>query len=126
MKFTFKIIRDAGNLDKERIVFSVSADTDIGQFLAMLSRISDDWAPKSGRHTSFWFPDQTVKAGDLVVLYSKEGKSNSSQNKDGSSSYFYYWGLKEAKFGDPKMGIVLFSAPDWTVGMPEQNAGSSA
>ncbi|MDR3456115.1 MAG: hypothetical protein P4N60_01610 [Verrucomicrobiae bacterium] len=119
MNITFKAIRDAGDLDKERSVFVVSADADIGGFLALLSPFSPEGTPFSGRRISYWFPDQTVKAGDLVVLYTRGGKTNSSQNKDGSSSYFFYWGLKEAQFGVPKMGVVLLRAPEWIKGRPE-------
>jgi hypothetical protein len=118
MNVTFKSIRDAGDFEKERIVFSVFGEADVGNYLVLITQLAEDGSPFSGKHVSFWFPDKKVKAGDLVVLYTKDGEARSTTNKDLSSSHFFYWKLKEAQFGKPQRGIVLLRAPQWTTGVP--------
>jgi hypothetical protein len=124
MNVKFKAIRDSGDFQKERIIFSVSDDAEIGSYLALITELASDGSPYSGHHVSYWFPDQKLKAGDLVVLYTKDGVAKSLSNKDGSSSHFFYWGLDEAQFGKPKRGIVLLRAPHWEKGLPSTPTAS--
>jgi hypothetical protein len=124
MNVKFKRIREAGVPQKERIVFSVSADAEIGNYLVLITGLASDGSPFSGRHASFWFPDKKVKAGDLVVLYTMNGSAKSVSNEDGSSSHFFYWGLAETKLGKPQIGIVLLRASEWEKGVPSAEVSS--
>lgn len=40
----------------------------------------------------FWFPNDTVKSGDTVVLYTKAGTAKKKDHSSGRTSHFYYFG----------------------------------
>ena len=101
-------------------MFSVGGDTDIGGYLVLIARLAEDGSPFSGSHAAFWFSDKHVKKDDLVVLYTRSGVEKSQVNKDGSSSHFFYWGLKEPKLGSQSFGIVLVRSPEWEMGKSQQ------
>lgn len=114
MNIIIDYIRDAGVLDKERIVFAVKSDEQIGKYLIAESNLLENSRFSSKIKNIYWFPDQDVKAGDKVVLYTKQGSSNSVHNEDGSTTYFYYWGLNQAHLSGDKPCVVLFNAT-WMV-----------
>ena len=88
-------IKDSGNLDKERTVFKVTQPVNLCIYMVAESvEIAENTFSSSVEHL-FWLPDQDLKFGDLVVLYTKKGEKGSVINKDGSTTYFYYWGLNE-------------------------------
>lgn len=114
MNITIDYIKDSGNLDKERIVFAVKNDEQLGKYLIAESVLLDNLRFSGKIKNTFWFPDQEIKQGDIVVLYTKPGSSNISKNEDGSTSYFYYWGLSEPHLNEKKPCVVLFEA-SWEV-----------
>ncbi len=62
---------------------------------------------------AFWFTPREVRAGDKVVLYTKTGSSSVKNNSDGSTTYFFYWGLPEPIFTSPKSCVVLVDIDNW-------------
>lgn len=73
----------------------------------------------SGKKDAYWFPDKTVKEGDLIVLYTKTGKSSSKPLTDGRTSYFYYWHLKEAVWQEEKNNLAVIGRFNgWTAVSP--------
>ena len=114
MIITIDYIKDAGIIDKERIVFSVKEDGQLGKYLIAESNTIDDSRFSAKIKNPFWFPDKDVKAGDLVILYTKEGSTNTVSNEDGSHLYFFYWGLKESHLSIDNACVVLFES-SWKV-----------
>jgi hypothetical protein len=108
-----KRIRGRGDRHNERLIIKVIADTDIGDYLVLRTR-SESTGPSSGSVYAYWFPDKVVKAGDLVVLYTKTGMDSTRTSKGGSTSHFLYWGAKnnDSLWVDD-MAAVLLHAPDW-------------
>ena len=93
MKIKFDSIKDAGSLEKERIIFKVLEPTNIGRYLvAKSTRVTDETFSSDIKDIK-WFPDQDMKEGDLVVLYTKKGPKGNAINSDNSTTYFFYWGL---------------------------------
>lgn len=112
MKVKIKYIIDHGHND-ERIVFDIMEDTDIGEFLVMdTTYTSDSMISNKVRHP-YWFPDKTVKKGDLVVLYTKVGYNRSVANKNGNSSHFFYWGLNSNIWNNDGDAAVLMHINEW-------------
>src|SRR5688500_17539445 len=87
-------VRDRGELEKERIVFQVSYNDDIGRYAIFETTASDDEQFSDDIKRIFWFPERPVKTGDLVVLYTKSGNDRIKKNKNGTTSFFFYWALE--------------------------------
>lgn len=113
MDIQFFIVKDPGDPEKERVILRVQKNTDLGGYLiATSTENTDNKTINSELSDVLWLPDQKLQAGDLVVIYTKEGKEGKVSNKDGSTSYFYYWGLPEPIGKDRRSTIVLFDT-DW-------------
>ena len=118
MKIIFDSIKDAGSLEKERIIFKVIEPTNIGCYLAAESvRINDNTFSAKIQNV-FWFPDQEMREGDLVVLYTKSGTKANTINSDNSTTYFFYWGLNRPHTDIEKSTIVILEASWRTFDVP--------
>lgn len=110
---------DTGNIVKERIVLTAVTDVDIGDYFVINSRASSDGVSATAGHkTAYWFPDEKVKANDMVILYTKAGVKRTKQLESGRTAYFYYWGLTEAQWNREGRGAVLLEAADWEYKIP--------
>jgi hypothetical protein len=124
MKLQLKSISDRGDSHKERLVIRVIDDTDIGEFIAM--RILYNGASVTTAVTdTFWFPDKSVKAGDLLVIYSRDGQSKEKKLEGGRTAHFFYWGLEAPVWSESTRGVVLAHAPDWEASMAENLSPSA-
>lgn len=111
MDIEFNMVKDPGVIDNERVILRVTKDTDLGSYLIATSLENDDnQTISSDLSNIFWLPDQNLKAGDLVIVYTKKGKKGQIDNIDGSTSYFVYWGLDKPIGSDSRAAIVLFNA----------------
>lgn len=115
VKIKIKSFADGGDITKERVVLRVLADGDIGSYALFRSKEADDGGPLSGQKTAYWFPDKTVKSGDLLVVYTKKGKTSKKVLASGGTAHFFYWQLSEAIWGDDKQNLaVLFLISEWS------------
>lgn len=110
MNLVIDYIRDAGNLDKERIVFKVEGDTQIGSYLIAETHLMENARFSSKIQNVYWFPDMALKVGDRVILYTKKGESNMSINEDGTTNYFFYWNLEKSHLKSDNPCVVLLNA----------------
>lgn len=101
-------IKDYGNLEKERVVIKVLADTNLGKYILCTTQELSDERISSKIQNVLWLPDQDIKSGDLVVVYTKAGEKGSRINKDGTTTYFYYWGRNSVLTEIKDCGVVLF------------------
>jgi hypothetical protein len=113
MNFVIKEIEHAGDLERERVVFNVLKEDNIGFYLLLHAGATDGGKATGRVRGTFWFPDKKVKGNDLVVLYTKGGYSRRGINADGTSTYFYYRGLREAVLKKSNSAVVLLKATDW-------------
>ena len=113
MKLNILGIRDAGSIDKERIIFLVDGEGDLGQFITAVSIVNNN-SMSAGITDVLWFPDQTVNDGDLIVLYTKSGQKRSVDNKDTSKSWFFYRGLHESLFSETNKCAIVFQLSNWS------------
>lgn len=121
MKVQIQSFADAGVADKERIVINTTSDHDIGKYLLFYSNKTAESNPTSGRKTMYWFPDKPIKAGDLVVLYSKKGRRSEKKLNNGSTIHFFYWGLEAPIWGDDSKIAVLMQSTEWNTATPEKS-----
>jgi hypothetical protein len=104
---------DPGVHEKERLVIKALADVDIGKHAVLCSNITADNMPTAGKKTAYWFPDGSVKSGDLVVLYTKSGQNSKKDIGDGHTAHFYYWGLEGTLWGTAKRTAVILRVAEW-------------
>lgn len=112
MNLKLKSVADKGNPEKERLVIRVLNDAEVGDFLVMRTGFVDE-VVNIGVTKTYWFPNKSVKAGDLVVLYSKVGKISDKVQENGSTVHFFYWGETTALWNETDVAAVLAHAPVW-------------
>jgi hypothetical protein len=112
MKLLFHSFIDKGNYSQERIALRVSDDCNIKFFLILLTeKVTDQFFNQPSK--TFWFPPKDVKKGDWVVLYTKSGVASDQKNEDGSTTFFYYWGIPTPIYNRPIDGIVVAALENW-------------
>jgi len=110
------VLADAGNFVKERVIMTATADVDIAYFsLFCCTASAEDEVAAGDIPRVFWFEERKMKKGDLAVLYTKQGTTSEKKNKNGSTSTFYYWGLKGVLW-TPQRRPVLVSTPEYKFG----------
>lgn len=113
MDIKFKYIKDAGVLEKERVVYFAESDCDLGKYLLAESTILSNSKFSSKIQNIFWLPDWEVKKGDLIVVYSKEGTLHKVIDEDGSTIHFMYWGLDSAHTQHVKSPCIVMFEVNW-------------
>lgn len=113
MKIQIHSFIDKGKIQTERIALRASADCNLKFYcLHITFEISSGGFFNQPKHT-YWFPPVEIKANDWIVIYAGQGTQSNKKNEDGSSSYFYYWGLNSAIFNKPEDTIVLAEVNTW-------------
>ncbi len=119
MKLKLKAVADKGNFQRERLVIKVLNDTNVGEFLILRTGFADGQV-NIDVSSAYWFPDKSVKAGDLVVLYSKPGTNKDKALDSGNKAHFYYWGESKVLWATPDNAAVLLHAPVWESASTEE------
>lgn len=102
-------IKNKNNIQKERIVLKALANINIGNYIIFLTNKVDNENFEANPNHVFWFPNKEVTKGDLVVLYTKEGKASVKDINEGNNkAYFFYKKLNKEYFtNDEKVAIVI-------------------
>lgn len=87
-------VKDAGNIESERIILKVERDCNINWYL-----LFDNTFDEKGNLTNLWrhlyiFPNLEVKSGDFIWLYTKSGTNSYRSNDSNTTTYLLYWGLQ--------------------------------
>lgn len=78
MRMQIQYVADRGDLSGERLVMRVRQDVDIGDFMLVRTGFEDDEVTTDVSN-ALWFPYRRLRAGDLVVVYSKRGRDRRKQ-----------------------------------------------
>lgn len=113
MKIKISGIKDAGNLEGERIILIAEEDVDIGDYMTCYVRETDETTISTDIQSPFWFPNTKLKKGDRVVVYTREGQRGRKVGDDGSTSYFYYRNHNEPLCRDEAMGGLVLEVQGW-------------
>lgn len=119
MRIAILSIADKGNLEKERLVLRVRATADVGDYILIQTGFQQDGVTIDTHHT-YWFPYKKVEAGDLLVIYTKEGRENQRALENGKNVHFFYWGLPEPIWATKDRAPVLLYAPVWISKEPQK------
>jgi hypothetical protein len=118
MKVQITSVRDAGNLEKERVVMKVLEPTNIGLYTLLQTGYANGKVNIDVKRT-YWFPYKPISSGDFVVLYTKKGK-NSEKDINQAKSHFFYWELPEPIWSDADTAAVLLHSPEWQTHKEEE------
>jgi hypothetical protein len=113
MNIKLKRITFRGDLEKERIVLEAIRDLDIGGYAIFVSRDLGEGKVSSNIKLTYWFPDKSIKSGDLVVLYSKSRLNSEKLNQDGTTTHFYYWEQAKAVFDTEESCAIVVEIKEW-------------
>lgn len=114
MELKITSIGDKGKLVNERIGFKVLKDCQLKYYLLTKTKKTENGFANRG-DAFFWFLPQEVKTNDKVVIYTKYGKNAVKVNNDGTTTYFYYWGLNEPIFNSETDRVVLANINTWKI-----------
>lgn len=112
MELKISGIGDRGVLKDERIGFDVIKDCDL-KYYQLFKANFNEGGFYNRANAAYWFAPKNVKAGDKVIVYTRSGKDNSKLNQDGTTTYWFYWGLNTPIFTDADHGIVLVEISNW-------------
>jgi hypothetical protein len=112
MNLELRGVENAGDIDRERIVLRANADLDIGKYAIFKCRNTSTGVASGPVPRAYWFADRKIKTGDFVVLYTKEGSTSEKAGEQGTTSYFYYWGLREPQWDD-RHTAALINTSNW-------------
>ena len=121
MRLAILSVANKGDLKKERLVLQVCADADIGEYILLQTVYESGLTTHT--YNTYWFPDKKVKTGDIVVVYTKEGREN-EMYENGHRIHFLYWGLPMPIWSVEDRAPVLLHAPEWTSKSPEELAST--
>ncbi|MGD9494366.1 MAG: hypothetical protein AB7V36_13545 [Bacteroidales bacterium] len=113
MRIKIKSYGDPGSITDERIGFEVLSDCDLKFFAVHYTYLTDNGGFYNKPMHTYWFSPLIVQAGDKVVLYTKKGVNSIKRNSDGTTTYFFYWGLNSPLLNKEKDGIVLAEMAGW-------------
>ena len=113
-------VKGAGDFQRERVVLRAKTNTDIGQTVVLCAPADGENIFPKAMEFAFWFPDNSVKKGDIIVLYTKSGEDRIKANANGTKSYFYYWGLTSPIWKEDENAAVVLQIRGWKTLFPTE------
>jgi hypothetical protein len=112
MKLELRSIIAPGDLKNERLTLRALSSLDVGDYLVAQTVLIDNDPATSFDHM-IWFPFKTIDKGDLVVVYTKSGKSSEKVLSTGNSAHFFYLNLGSTIWDEPEKGAIILHTPSW-------------
>lgn len=107
-----KVIKVEKENDVERLVLEVTEDCNLWPYIVFDSTYDNGVESNLHRH-SFIFPNQNVKNGDYILLYTREGESNRYRNRGGTTTWEYFWGLDVNVWNQEEDEVLLVKAAEF-------------
>ncbi len=117
MKLKIKKIYSKGDYRKECVVLKVLEDCEMGRHFVSKAGFSEDGHNEAVRcKQAYWFPDQQVRKGDFVWLYTRVAETceQASWNSGPkSTTYTFFWGLDMEVWDKEWEYIIIAEAAIW-------------
>jgi hypothetical protein len=113
MDLEIKYVKDAGNINHERIILKALKKVQVGEYMIADSTYTVDGQISNILRHIFWIPDKIIQANDLVVIYTKVGHSSEKLNKSGVTTHFFYWDIDRTIWNKEGDNATLFRIKDW-------------
>ena len=111
MKLLLIAVENEGKLDSERVVIDVAQDCLLSDYILVVS----SWTPSSlhsPAKLNYEFPEQNVKRGDFVFLYTGAGQDSQHENTANTTTYVYYLGVKSTLWQENQSVALLIEVND--------------
>ncbi|GBR77497.1 hypothetical protein RDn1_156 [Candidatus Termititenax dinenymphae] len=112
MRIKINSIKNAGDIDNERVVLVAVLADDIGHYLLFNTTRNDNGSVSTRLQYPFWLPDKEVSAGDLIVIYTKSGKDKDKQYSR-STTHFLYRGMEHPIWDGERQDPLLMDIRKW-------------
>lgn len=110
-------IRDAGSLDKERLLLRVLEPVKLEYYVVINVKSTNGDQLVILNDKVFWFPVALANPGEFIRLYTKSGSYKKDTGKYGEASavfHDFYWGLDAPVWGSVKSNAVtIFKLNTW-------------
>lgn len=113
MKITISQIYKRGVPSEERLIMKVLNDVNLSFFVVLDTVYSTPQTISTIAKHTFWFKPKPVKAGDTVVLYTKEGTPSEKKLDDGTTAHFYYWNQRNPLWNLTGNCAVVMELNSW-------------
>jgi hypothetical protein len=114
MKLQIVSIHNHGKAAEEYVRLQVIEDCKLGDYVIIDSTYNADGRLSNKmRHTYWWGPKEFAKKGDIVFLYTREGK-NTTRPGLNCTLRDYYWNSKEAVWNDTGDFATLFQIANFS------------
>jgi len=113
MKIEIVKIIDRGLANKERLWLKVVANTNLQYYIVFDTTYTSPNSISNLQRHAYWFKSKEVKAGDYVVLYTKQGTPSEVVGENGTKTHFLFWGLDRTIWNDTGDCAVLFEVNSW-------------
>ena len=114
MRLRVVAIADRGVPNQERLHISALVDANLVNYAIFDTvRLGNGSTIASIPKHAYWFTPYQVKAGDDVVIYTGPGTPSRIPRPGVGTHQFFYWGLGQTIWGDPKSCAVVLEIGDW-------------
>jgi hypothetical protein len=113
MKVEIHSLENRGDQNEERIWLKVNEDCNLTYYIISDTTYTSSNSISNKLRHIYWFAPKEVKAGDWVLLHTKNGTNSESNNKAGTKTHIYYWGLNRPVWNDDGDCGVLFELKTW-------------
>jgi hypothetical protein len=114
-KIVLEGIYDRGTLNSEAVVLEVKVKTNLKYFMVVDTTYTKNNLISNKHRHSYWFVDQPVEPGDIIVLYTGKGKNNQVGHKNGKNTVFnFYWGLGSSVWNNDGDAALLYQIETWS------------
>lgn len=113
MKAVWLGIYERGVITSERVHFRASVDFDLNFYVIVDTKKIDNGRIFLNQRSCFWFAPLKIKAGDNIVLYTRQGVPSVETRKDGGVFHFLFRGLDKPIYAEPQDCAVLLEINSW-------------
>jgi len=113
MKIEIVKILDRGTANKERLWLRVLQDTNLQFFIVFDTTYTSTISISNLQRHAYWFYPKDVKAGDNVILHTKQGIPSESKDTSGTTNHYVFWGLDKTIWNNTGDCAVLFEINTW-------------
>lgn len=113
MKIEITGVIDFGTHESERVELKVLEDCNLHFYQIADTSYTEEGKISNKLRHFYWFPNQDVKSGDKIILYTKRGAKSTSPLAGGKVKYTLYWGLDSFVWNNDGDAAVLFEVKAW-------------
>jgi hypothetical protein len=112
----FISVRDAGNIEKERILFKCKQDGFLGNTLILVGNNFGKTKIYTSNEYVYWLPDKNVKQNEYIRLYSGVGKNKTTEGTYGDTAaifHNFYWRKKGHIWVNENNSVIILNSIEW-------------